>query len=230
MIGIKEAAALLTAKGRKEQNKFLAEGQKLIDEAIRSGYRQCAVWKVEEVGGKAFSRLCDTKTPQGIVAAFEIPESKEKFFYKDKCYVLLENLQNPGNAGSIIRTAEAMGAKGVIFCGEAVDIYSQKMLRGSMGSALRVPTFTFDTPALAKESISKAGLELWGSALTGKVSKLGTEKFSSGVIAVGNEGAGLSGELLNLCDKVVTIPMKGGTESLSAPAAAAILMWELFGK
>ncbi|HWQ51491.1 MAG TPA: RNA methyltransferase [Terriglobales bacterium] len=230
MIGVKEAAELLTSKGRKRQGRFLVEGQKLIDEALAAGYKLCGLWRAEEVGERAFARLCDTVTPQGVAAAFELPEERELTLAPDGRYVLLENLQNPGNVGSILRTAEAMGLSGVLFCGEAVDIYAPKVLRGSMGSALRMPTCTFEAPDAAKAALAAAGLPLWGSALRADAVKLGGQSLTSGAVAVGNEGAGMSGELLELCDRVVVIPMAGVTESLSAPAAAAILLWELFGR
>lgn len=230
MIGIKTAAELLNAKGRREQGRFIVEGQKLIDEALSAGYRMCGIWRAEEVGEKSFSKLCDTVTPQGVAAAFEKPPAKELDLMPDGRYVLLENLQNPGNVGTILRTAEAMGLTGVLFCGEAVDIYSPKVLRGSMGSALRMPTRVFDTPDGAKAALAAAGLPLWGSALRTDAVKLGSEGLKSGVVAIGNEGAGMSDALLSLCDRVVVIPMAGQTESLSAPAAAAILLWELFGR
>ncbi|HWP80226.1 MAG TPA: RNA methyltransferase [Candidatus Acidoferrum sp.] len=230
MIGVKEAAELLTSKGRRRQGRFLVEGQKLIDEALAAGYKLCGLWRAEEVGGRAFARLCDTVTPQGVTAAFELPQERELTLVPDGRYMLLENLQNPGNVGSILRTAEAMGLTGVLFCGEAVDIYAPKVLRGSMGSALRMPTLSFDTPDAAKAALAAAGLPLWGSALRADTVKLGGQSLTSGAIAVGNEGAGMSQALLALCDRVVVIPMAGATESLSAPAAAAILLWELFGR
>ncbi len=230
MISIKTASELLYAKGRREQGKFLVEGQKLIDEAQCAGYRMCGMWRAEEVGDRAFSKLCDTVTPQGVAAAFEMPPERDAALAPNGRYVLLENLQNPGNVGSIIRTAEAMGLTGVLFCGEAVDIFAPKVMRGSMGSALRMPTFAFDTPAASKTAIAAAGLPLWGSALRAKAVKLSGEVLPSGVIAVGNEGAGMSEALLSLCDRIVVIPMAGHTESLAAPAAAAILLWELFGR
>ena len=208
----------------------MVEGQKLIDEALAAGYKMCGVWRAEEIGEKAFSKLCDTVTPQGVAAAFELQPAKMLPLVPNGRYVMLENLQNPGNVGSILRTAEAMGLSGVLFCGEAVDVFSPKVLRGSMGSALRMPTQSFDTPVGAKAAIAAAGLPLWGSALRADAQKLGSECMQSGVIAVGNEGAGMSEALLSLCDRVVVIPMAGQTESLSAPAAAAILLWELFGK
>jgi TrmH family RNA methyltransferase len=230
VIGIKTASELLTVKGRREQGRFLVEGQKLIDEALSAGYTLCGIWRAEEVGEKAFSKLCDTVTPQGVAAAFELPFQKGLTLVPDGRYVLLENLQNPGNVGTILRTAEAMGVTGVLFCGGAVDIFAPKVLRGSMGSALRMPTGTFDTPAAAKAALAAAELPLWGSALRADAVKLGSEGLKSGAIAVGNEGAGMSDALLSLCDRVIVIPMAGQTESLSAPAAAAILIWELFGR
>jgi TrmH family RNA methyltransferase len=230
VIGIKTAAELLSAKGRRAQGRFLVEGQKLIDEALSAGYTMCGIWRAQEVGEKAFSKLCDTVTPQGVAAAFEKPPETELALGSGGRYVLLENLQNPGNVGSILRTAEAMGLTGVLFCGEAVDVFAPKVLRGSMGSALRMPTRTFDTPSAAKAALTAAGLPLWGSALRADAVKLGSEGLQSGAIAVGNEGSGMSEALLSLCDRVIVIPMAGCTESLSAPAAAAILLWELFGR
>ena len=139
-----------------------------------------------------------------------VPGRRELCLRPGGRYVLLEQLQNAGNVGNILRTAEALGMDGALFCGDAVDLFSPKVLRGSMGSALRLPTVHYGSARQAAQALHDAGL--------------------CGAVAVGNEGHGLSGEMLDLCDKLVVIPMKGQTESLSAPCAAAILLWELWGR
>lgn len=242
---IKAAAALKTASGRRESGCFLLEGPKLIAEAVAAGYvldevfycgeqalRRCAGLqaRMTEVSDEVLSRMADTVTPQGVVAVARVPGRRELCLRPGGRYVLLEQLQNAGNVGNILRTAEALGMDGALFCGDAVDLFSPKVLRGSMGSALRLPTVHYGSARQAAQALHDAGLCLWGAALREDAVPLSGAGELCGAVAVGNEGHGLSGEMLDLCDKLVVIPMKGQTESLSAPCAAAILLWELWGR
>ncbi len=228
MISLKTAATLLTPKGRKEHGMFIVEGQKLIDEAIGAGYTLKATFNKDDVGDKAFAKLCDTVTPQGVAAVFDLKEKAENKPSEHGKYILLENIQNPQNVGAIIRSAEAMGLTGVIFCGTYVDIFSPKVLRGSMGSSLRVNCMFCENAKEAAQRIKEVGLKLYAATLSQDALPINKIKIDSGVVAIGNEGAGLTEELIALSDGALIIPMAGATESLSAQVAAAIIMWELF--
>ena len=242
---VKAAAALKTTRGRKESGCFLLEGQKLVAEGIAAGYDLVEVFytdeqallrsgaareRATEVSDEVLARIANTVTPQGVVAVARRKEQAALVLAPNGRYVLLENLQNAGNVGNILRTAEAFGIDGAIFCGDAVDIFAPKVLRGSMGSALRLPTLHFKSVGQAAAALRGAGLSLWGAALRDDAQLLTQAGEGCGAIAIGNEGAGLTGRLLDLCDKLVLIPMKGETESLSAPCAAAVLLWELWGR
>ncbi|NLT57417.1 MAG: RNA methyltransferase [Clostridiales bacterium] len=239
-----EAAKLLSPKGRREQGRFLLEGERLVGEALRAGLRLTALYArdpgqaeakglplpVTPVSDEVLQRLCDTVTPQGVVAVAELPEDRPLALCPGGAYLLLENLQNAGNVGNVLRTAEAFDLDGVLFCGDRVDLFSPKVLRGSMGSSLRVQTAHYDTPQQLRQAADAAGLPLWGAALSDRAIPLTQASLAGGIVAVGNEGAGLSEALLALCDQLVVIPMAGMTESLSAATAAAILMWELWAR
>ncbi len=242
---IKAAAALKTASGRRESGRFLLEGPKLIAEALEAGYvldevfycdaaalQRCGALRVQatEVSDEVLSRMSDTVTPQGVVAVAQRRERDALRLHSGGRYVLLEQVQNAGNVGNILRTAEALGMDGALFCGDAVDLFSPKVLRGSMGSALRLPTAHYDSALQAAQALHGAGLALWGAALREDAQMLLSAGELQGAVAIGNEGRGLSGEMLDVCDKLVVIPMRGQTESLSAPCAAAILLWELWGR
>lgn len=242
---IKAASSLKTGKGRRESGLLLLEGHKLIAEALAAGLTLREIFYSEEealalsgagrelatsVSPKVLQRLCDAESPQGIVATAVQPELRLDALKRGGRYLLLENLQNAGNVGNILRSAEAFGVDGVLFCSAAVDLMSPKVLRGSMGSALRMPTAFYRDVGEAVRAIRKAGLPLWASVLREDAVLLTDFRGGSGVMAVGNEGAGLTQELIAESDALVFIPMKGKTESLSAPTAAAVLMWELWGR
>ncbi|MBQ3078124.1 MAG: RNA methyltransferase [Clostridia bacterium] len=245
---VRSAAALLTSRGRREQGRFLLEGPKLLTEAAAAGCEietvffcdaealarcgdaaDCAA-RLIETTPEILRKLSDTVTPQGVTAVARRDHPPALPLTPASRLLLLENIQNAGNAGNMLRTAEALGIDGLLFCGTAVDILSPKVLRGSMGSALRLPTAHFDTPAALSAALKTAGLPLWGAALTEAALPLQRLALPAGVVAIGNEGAGLTDELLACCDGTVIIPMSGPTESLSAPIAAAILLWELWGR
>ena len=211
----------------------------------------------ETVADNIFDSICDTKTPQGILCLVkrqewtmdellaeekkvedceqkdcenaedcEKKESREKK-RKVPLFLLIENLQDPGNLGTIFRTGEAAGVSGIIMSRETVDIYNPKTVRSTMGAIYRVPFFYTDSLEQAIEQLKAAGICVYAAHLTGEkyYSDFSYEKGAA--FLIGNEGNGLSEQIANLADDYLKIPMEGQAESLNAAVAAAVLMYEV---
>ena len=138
-------------------------------------------------------------------------------------YVALWDLQDPGNVGTILRGADAMGLSGVILSESCCDLYNLKTIRAAMGSLFRIPVMRVDLAAFLKES----GLRSYAAVVDADARPVGTADFKGAVAVIGNEGNGLSKEQAFLCSERITIPMAGNAESLNAAMAATILMWEM---
>lgn len=243
---IKEAAALVSdKKARKTSGLFVVEGARLCSEACKSGAEVIRLFVTEEAEKKypeylsslllqakevynitcsVAEKISDTKTPQGVFAVCRM-EEKAPDLFKEGLFVLLSNLQDPGNIGTILRTCEAMNAKGVFLCGCA-DCFSPKVLRGTMGCIFRLPIKVFSETAEALELLKNAGVSTYASALAENALLLPDVKFSNkSCVLIGNEGNGLEHGVIKACDHVVMIPMPGKAESLNAASAAAIMIY-----
>lgn len=234
---------LKSADFRRERGLFAVEGDHLCGEAAELDYKielfmftEKARGKyprtVEKARGKAGKSLViteeiseyisDTKSPQGLFAAVEtrfseIPENARKI-------VVLDGIQDPGNVGTIIRTAEALGIEGVVFAGSCADVFSPKTLRASMGSALRM-AFGYADEKTLKPLLD--GFSVYAAMLDENAKKLGEIVFpEKTAVVIGSEGRGVSPEIAALCDDKVYIPIKKA-ESLNAAAAAAVILWEI---
>lgn len=248
---IKRYVKLLSSKkARDEQGVFVIEGVKLLLEAVRSEtqieqifvtekflprFEELALENVsadvflvsEAVEGKIASSL----SPQGVYA---VCKKLDKPLNLDKidnngCFIALWDLQDPGNVGTIFRVADAMGISGVILSEKCCDVYNLKTLRSAMGSLFRMPFLITD---LEKFIVENKGKLASYSAVVDKdatpVTKIDFNKSS--LVVIGNEGNGLSKEQADLCDKKITIPMKGSAESLNAAMAATVIIWEMAKK
>lgn len=166
--------------------------------------------------------ISDTKTPQGMFAAAEmcewsIPEDPGRI-------VVLDGIQDPGNVGTIFRTAEAFGFDGAVLLGACADVYSPKTLRASMGSALRFP---FVCCAAEELRSVLGGFTVYAAMLDSSAAALGEIAFAErSAVIIGSEGRGVSPEASAVCDEKLYIPISGA-ESLNAAVAAAVIMWEL---
>lgn len=166
--------------------------------------------------------ISDTKAPQGLFAAVE--KRSREISQNARKIVVLDGVQDPGNVGTIIRTAEALGIDGAVFTGKCADAFSPKTLRASMGSALRMPLGYADENNLREKL---GGFSIFAAMLDENAKKLGELDFSEKTaVVIGSEGSGVSPEIAALCDEKVYIPIKKA-ESLNAAAAAAIILWEL---
>lgn len=183
---------------------------------------------VEVVKTDIFNKMCDTKTPQGILCVISMPEySLDQMLEADGgLYLILEDIQDPGNLGTMIRTGEGAGLAGVIMSSHTVDIFNPKTIRATMGSIYRVPFIYVDDLADAIEAVKAAGIRTYAAHLRGENAYDKENYCKAAAFIIGNEGNGLSRETADLADRYVRIPMVGKVESLNAAIAAALLMYE----
>lgn len=223
---------------RREHGEYVCDGRKLLDEAIQNGAAiRSVLWKerAEDVPGLTAARqytapegLFDYASPMknspGPLFTVAMPErgAEEKFSRA----IALENVQDPGNVGTVIRTAAALGIEAVILIGACADVYSPKTARATMGAIFRARILTADLDGLMALK-EKNALPLYGAALTESARDIRQMQLRHAIAAIGSEGRGLSAELLKLCDGQLIIPMTPGSESLNAAVAGAIVMWEM---
>ncbi len=184
----------------------------------------------EIVQDHIFKSVSDTQTPQGVLCIVRQQESSlENLLNKEKpLLLLLENLQDPGNLGTILRTAEGAGVTGLILSKGCVDLYNPKTIRSTMGSVYRVPTLYTEDLCETLEMLKQHGIRSYAAHLKG-VNFYDQENYTGGTaFLIGNEGNGLTDELTAQADTLIRIPMEGQLESLNAGVASAILMYEAY--
>jgi rRNA methylases len=173
----------------------------------------------------------DTHTPQGVVAVFkrlDNARSTDTMITNGTHFLLLHQLQDPGNVGAVIRTAAALGISGVWVSADSADPYSPKALRASMGGVFRVPVCTACSLPDAIAGLQQNNVPVYAAALAPGACPPKAGMFAGrAAMVIGNEGNGLPQEIVAACDAAVAIPMHNGTESLGAAMAAGILMWEM---
>ena len=245
---IKEVKSLLTSsKDRKNSGLFVVEGVRLCYDALLSGCEiqsvfcteNCAEKFSEEITSlrencKAYytvsndiiKAISDTVTPQGVVCTVKMKQNS--FEYENgKKYIALDTIQNPDNLGAISRTAEALGLDGMVICG-GCDIYNPKALRASMGALFRMPVLICQNLEDEVEKCRKLGINTFATVPDREAKNIVTVDFSKGgMCTIGNEGNGVSKEIIEKCDDRITIKMDGRAESLNAASAASIVMWEM---
>ncbi|ORP01429.1 TrmH family RNA methyltransferase [Streptococcus mitis] len=234
---VKNAKKLHQKKYRKSA--YLIEGWHLFEEAVQAGvtiekifalesYREQlvafpqTVWVSEDI----LLDLADSQTPQGIVAVVQKEEVGQVDFSQGK-FLFLEDVQDPGNVGTIIRTADAAGFTGVIVSDKSADIYSLKTLRSMQGSHFHLPIYRMSTQALLKET-KVAGIPVLATTLSkDSVDYRELPPIENFVLVMGNEGQGISPLMAESADQLVHISMKGQAESLNVAVAAGILIFHL---
>lgn len=232
------------SKERREQKLFAAEGRKMFLEApsdwIHKVYVSESAEKDEElmkrvrlfpweaVTDPVFRQMSDTQTPQGILTVLRTPLYQEEELLQDAepLLLVLEDLQDPGNVGTILRTGEGAGVSGVFLTRTCVDITNPKVIRATMGSVYRMPfAYVEDVPSL-KKILAEKGIRLFAAHLHGKKTYY-EESYQGGTaFMIGNEGKGLTDRASAEADSLIRIPMCGQVESLNAAMAAGILMYE----
>lgn len=232
------------AKERKTQGVFLAEGIKMFSEAPREWIRQVYVsesflWEEANQGllaGVEYETLADhvfeaasgTQSPQGILAVLKRPKWDMEVLCKQTkgLYLFLEKIQDPGNLGTILRTAESAGVTAVIASPSTVDLYNPKTVRSTMGSIFRMPFFVPEDFPDAIRQFQADGVRCYAASLKGSVPYDSLDYRQKSAFLIGNESQGLSEAITLLANARIHIPMEGQAESLNAAVAAAILMYE----
>jgi TrmH family RNA methyltransferase len=227
---------------RKKEKIFIVEGIKMFkeisEEKIVSVFLSESFARANEklvkphyftVKDEVFAKISDTVTPQGIITIVRQNEyNLENVLKKEgnKLFLILENLQDPGNMGTIIRTAEGAGVDAVIMGKNSVDIYNPKVVRSTMGSIFRVPIIISEDLFEEIDKLKENDVFIYAAHLDGK-NYYDDENYNcSSAFLIGNEANGLSEEISKKADKLVKIPMQGKVESLNAAVSAAILMYE----
>ena len=211
-------------------NRLLVENDKNITNYVKKGSSLLVV------SDTVFKSMSETKTPQGILAVVEMPDYRllDKGFL-EQAYtkngkiklLVLEDTADPGNLGTIMRTAEAAGVTGVIMGKGTVDIFNPKVVRSTMGSIFRLPfAYVEDLKETIRE-LKKQGISFYATHLKGEKSYKDIKYSDRSAILIGNEARGLSDEVADLADTYVLIPMQGKVESLNAAVAAALIMYEV---
>ena len=185
--------------------------------------------KVFLVANDIMKLISDTTTPQGILAVIE----QKRYMLEDileaskvPSLIILEKLQDPGNLGTILRTAEGAGISGIVMSRDTVDPFSPKVIRSTMGSMYRVPFFITDDICDTINVIKRNGIKVFAAHLKGEKYYDELDFRGASAFLIGNEGNGLSDEVASLADTYLKIPMEGQLESLNAAMAAGILMYE----
>lgn len=243
---IKLISALQTSsKARSQHGLFVLEGLRICDDAQDNGIRFDKLIISETAENKypnyiekfcknteecfkipdsLFKKISDTSSPQGIIVVAQIPQINSNL-NKNGRYIALENINDPSNLGAISRTAEALGADGIILSQTSCDPYSPKVLRASMGTLLRMPLIILSD---FNNDLKNSGLKLFACVVDSDALPITKAIFSDGcAVMIGNEANGLTSEAKCMADFKVTIPMKGNAESLNASVAAAISIWEM---
>ncbi len=240
---IKNVLKLKTkARERKKQKVFLIEGIRMFMETpaerVVKAYATADFYhqhkelfqgmEYELVTDGIFKEISDTVTPQGVLAIIRQPEWKLKDILtmdENPCLILLENLQDPGNLGTIIRTSEGAGVTGIIMSKDTVDIYNPKVIRSTMGSIYRVPFVYVENLKAVVEELNSLGIHSYAARLDGE--NVYDSDFRDGTaFLIGNEGNGLTDEISEVAERYIRIPMHGKVESLNAAIASTVLMYE----
>ena len=240
-----------SAKKRRESGLFAIEGARLCGDALRSGVELRAVLYTPaalaiygdivgpliqaaetdiEISPEISRYMGDTANPQGV---FCIAKMLDNSLIIDKINIMgfygaLEDIQDPGNMGTVIRTAEALGLSGILLSDGCCDVYNPKVLRASMGGVFRMPLLRVGNMAQTVAALQERGMTAYACVVDAEATPITDAAFGDGSVAlIGNEGNGLKADTVAACRHAVTIPMNGRAESLNASMAAGIILWEM---
>ncbi len=235
---VKLIKKLHTRKGRKESGLFFVEGNKHVEDALSSFNQPIYIVQTQQnydanfinqnaliVTDEIFNYLSVTKTPQGIIAVFEIPKYNSTYIGSCDKILFLDNVQNSDNVGALIRTAVCAGFDAVMLNDGCADPYAPKAVRSSAGAVLTIKLFKINIDTIQK--LKSDQFQFLGAHLNGDVSVAIIK--NKVVLVVGNEGNGISDDVAELCDILIKIPIYGNCESLNATVAGSILMYKIIG-
>lgn len=249
---VKQWAQLLSNRGRQKQGKFMAEGTRLISEALQShAVIESIIYKEKEglpdplrrwrehssedsrhiewiaVSDDVFAKCSDTVTPQGVIAIIKQWEHQTAPFFDatQPLVVAVDGIQDPGNLGTIIRSADAVGATGVVIGKGSVDMFNPKVVRATMGSLFHLPVIEADLETLLPQ-VQSPNIDIVSTSLQAE-RHCYDEDFTKGIwLIVGNEGHGVSPTVARFVDRQIIIPMIGDAESLNAAMATTVILYE----
>ena len=222
---------------RTEAGLFVGDGEKLLREAIQCGAEiETVLWSeapAMDVPGAAHQFTAPGELVEYVSAlshslgpVFTVHMQPRALPETLRRVIVLETVQDPGNVGTVLRTANALGMDAVLLTGCCADLYSPKTVRSTMGAIFRMPVLECTLEEM-KQLLVQHELPLYGAALSESARDLRTVALAHSAVAVGSEGQGLSRELLDLCDGEIIIPMRPESESLNAAVAASVVMWEM---
>ncbi len=242
---IKTYKSLTQKKYREKYGFFLIEGEKTVEEALKSGYplhkiitasdtdpanyitKSTARYNipVETVSSSVFHRISSHKSPDGILAVGLIKqENSLEEMSEGSSLLILDDIQDPGNVGTIIRSAEWFGINRIILSEGCADIYSPKVVRAAMGSLFRCKVYRSDDLETVVGGLKRKGIELLAASLNGMPLNV-VRKKEKWALILGNEGHGIDERLLKTADKLITVPGGTVTESLNVAQAAAVILY-----
>lgn len=237
---LKYIQSLSQKKQRDDANAFIAEGPKLVKELLESAPQAIQeifalkVWVEEnqkfltknlvaEISEKELERISLLSTPNKVVAILKKFDTGKTIITKDRIILALDTIQDPGNFGTIIRTADWFGVEQIVCSPDCADMYNSKVVQATMGSIARVKVFYAD---LEKWLVSVKDARIYAAVLEGQDISF-MKKINEGIILIGNESKGISDEILRLANNKITIPKKGKAESLNAAVATGIILGQL---
>lgn len=232
------------AKARREEDAFIVEGPRMFVEAPMDWIREVYVAEsffakcefqnrlkqtgYELVSDEVFKKISDTNTPQGILSVLKRPHYElEQLLAKEAPFLmLLEDIQDPGNLGTILRTGEGAGIHGVVMTSKTADLFNPKVIRSTMGSIYRMPYYITDDLLSVINVLKQKGVSVYAAHLKDSVSYDEPDYTKGTAFLIGNEGNGLKEETAEAATQYIKIPMQGQVESLNAAIASAILMYQ----
>lgn len=226
---------------RRERGEFFCDSPKLLEEALHWGAEIRAVLytadaalpplpagiRAAEVTAEVMRSVSPMEAPQGVVFSCAMCGSDPPALLTGSRYLVLDGIQDPGNLGTMLRTADAFDCEGLFLLPGCADIYNPKTLRSAMGVLFRRPVWRCELETLCA-LLREGDIPLYGAALREDTADVRTLDMKRCAVAIGNEGHGLSEAVLRRCDRTVKIPMSERCESLNAAAAAAVLLWEMY--
>ena len=246
---LKYYSSLLLKKFRDEENKFIVEGKKVVEEGLKSDFELERLFvtnkfqeenpsylnklilnqiQFTELKNQDFNKLIDTKSPQGIVAVFNKPKLNSKENNSENLIICLDNISDPGNVGSIIRNCDWFGIKEIILSEKCADVFNPKTIRASMGSIFHLNFYENKKLKSTLQKLKSDGYKILCSDLEGK-NIFEFKSHQNLVIIFSNEANGPSEEVLKFADEKITIPKLGKAESLNVASASAVILAAIRG-
>lgn len=237
-----------SARYRKQEQCFAAEGFTMVEEALRYGevrrvyvseaardeYEKRLLHKIKDTGvewvsERVFREMSDTATPQGVLALVEAPRYRRDELAEapDAAFICLEDIRDPGNMGTIFRTAVGAGMTAVVLSGQCVDLFHPKVVRATMGALFRMPFYAVSDMADEVGRLQRDGFTVYAAGPGAERDYTACSFQGKTGILIGNEANGLRPETFAQADETIAIPMEGEMESLNAAVSAALLMYEI---